>query len=162
MASNVLDSSRWGYAMTESGEPCAACAWDVCVQYYSEGILMLCIWKAWEPVLWQRAWECVVFWIVTNLRDRTSGFTSWEEREEVQVMTWLRCRLSFGLLRLAATAIRGSRTVGFNCRSTQQIELAAAEGRIPSDSHFNTLFVTINYLLRQDKCLNNFITLSAL
>ena len=53
MASSVLDSSRWGYAMTESGEPCAACAWDVCVQYYCTGILMLGTWKAREPVLWE-------------------------------------------------------------------------------------------------------------
>ena len=48
------------------------------------------------------------------------------------VMTWLRCRLSFSLLRSAITAIRGSRTVRFNRESTQQIELAAAEGHIPS------------------------------
>ena len=48
------------------------------------------------------------------------------------VMTWLRCRLSFSLLRSSITAIRGSRTVRFNRESTQQIELAAAEGRIPS------------------------------
>ena len=150
---DVLGSSRWGYTMTESGEPCAACAWDVCVQYYSEGILMLCIltlctWKVWEPVWWQAAWECVVFWLVTNLRDWTSGFTSREERAEVQlVITCLRYRLSFSLLRCTVTAIRGSRIVGFNCCSTQQIELAAAEGRIPSDWHFNTLFITVQYLL---------------
>ena len=75
------------------------------------------------------------------------------------VVTWLKCRLSFSLLRWAVTAIRGSRTVGFNCWSTQQIELAAVECRIPSDWHFNSLFVTIHYILQQDKCMNNFITL---
>ena len=49
-----------------------------------------------------------------------------------QVMTWLRCRLSFSLLRSAITAIRGSRTSATRRVNTDQIDLAIAEGRIPS------------------------------
>ena len=47
------------------------------------------------------------------------------------VMRWLRCRLSFSLLRSAIAAIRGSRNSSIKCLATQQIDLAAAEGQIP-------------------------------
>ena len=66
------------------------------------------------------------------------------------VMTWLRCRLSFSLLRSAVTAIRGSRIVRLKRDSTQQIELVAAEGRIPSLEKT----VTLLSLLRLKSNLN--------
>ena len=45
----------------------------------------------------------------------------------------VRYRLSsFSLMRSTITTIRGSRTVRLHCQSTQQIELVAAEGHIPS------------------------------
>ena len=48
------------------------------------------------------------------------------------VIKWLRCRLSFSLLRSSIAAIRGTRQLRFNGQSTQQIDLAIAEGHIPS------------------------------
>ena len=48
---------------------------------------------------------------------------------------WLRCRLNFSLLRSAVMCLRGSRTTGWqtNCNhSTESIDLAYSEGRLPS------------------------------
>ena len=49
-----------------------------------------------------------------------------------RVMQWLRCQLSFSLLRAAIAAIRGSRSAHSSRKSAAVIELAIAEGRVPS------------------------------
>ena len=49
-----------------------------------------------------------------------------------QLLKWLRCRLSFSLLRSSIAAIRGSRQSHFNVQSAKFINLATAEGHIPS------------------------------
>ena len=48
------------------------------------------------------------------------------------VMQCLRCQLSFSLLRAAIAAIRGSRSARSSRQSAAVIELAIAEGRVPS------------------------------
>ena len=53
-------------------------------------------------------------------------------------MRWLRCRLSFSLLRSAITAIRGTRVSALT--PTQSLRLAMAEGRIAETNKLKTLF----------------------
>ncbi|CAI8057996.1 hypothetical protein GBAR_LOCUS31557 [Geodia barretti] len=48
-------------------------------------------------------------------------------------MGWIRCRLSFAILRSAILCIRGSRSSRHRPVSELNIELAAAEGHVPSD-----------------------------
>ena len=49
-----------------------------------------------------------------------------------EVMQWLRCRVSFSLLRSSIGAIRGSRQSRPFQHSVKHLELASAEGHIPS------------------------------
>ena len=49
-----------------------------------------------------------------------------------RVMQWLRCQLSFSLLRAAIAAIRVSRSACSSRQSAAVIKLAIAEGGVPS------------------------------
>ena len=49
-----------------------------------------------------------------------------------EVMQWFRCRVSFSLLRASIAAIRGSRQSRPFQHSVKHLELASAEGHIPS------------------------------
>ena len=53
-----------------------------------------------------------------------------EKCTEQQRLKWLRCRLSFSLLRSAITAIRGTRTPARQNSQPESISLAMAEGNI--------------------------------
>ena len=55
-----------------------------------------------------------------------------ERAKILQVMQWLRCRVSFSLLRSSIAAIRGSRQSRPFQHPVKHLELAIAEGHIPS------------------------------
>ena len=56
-----------------------------------------------------------------------------QDKQYSLVMGWVRCRLSFAILRSAILCIRGSRSSRHRPVSELNIELAAAEGHVPSD-----------------------------
>ena len=56
-----------------------------------------------------------------------------QDKQYSLVMGWIRCRLSFAILRSAILCIRGSRSSRHRPVSELNIELAAAEGHVPSD-----------------------------
>ena len=49
-----------------------------------------------------------------------------------QVICWLRCQLSFSLLRSAIAAIRGTLLTKYQDNNFAHIDLAVAEGHVPS------------------------------
>ena len=49
-----------------------------------------------------------------------------------KTMNWIRCKLSFSLLRSAVMCIRGSRSAYHSPAVTEDIDLACSEGRVPS------------------------------
>ncbi len=55
-----------------------------------------------------------------------------QERPYSVVMGWVRCRLSFAIIR---SAIRGTRSTFGRPIYEGDLTLAAAEGRTPSDEH---------------------------
>ena len=56
-----------------------------------------------------------------------------QDKQYSLVMGWIRCRLSFAILRSAILCIRGSRSSRHRPVRELNIELAAAEGHVPSD-----------------------------
>ena len=56
-----------------------------------------------------------------------------QDKQYSLVMGWIRCRLSFAILRSAILCIRGSRSSRHHPVRELNIELAAAEGHVPSD-----------------------------
>ena len=56
-----------------------------------------------------------------------------QDKQYSLVMGWIRCRLSFAILRSAILCIRGSRSSHHRPVRELNIELAAAEGHVPSD-----------------------------
>ena len=61
------------------------------------------------------------------------GISRKEGKEYSVVMGWIRCRLSFAILRSAILCIRGSRSSRHRQVNELNIALAASEGCIPSD-----------------------------
>ena len=56
-----------------------------------------------------------------------------QDKQYSLVMGWIRCRLSFAILRSAILCIRGSRSSRHRPVRELNIELAASEGHVPSD-----------------------------
>ncbi len=61
------------------------------------------------------------------------GISTKERKDYSVVMGWIRCRLSFAILRSAILSIRGSRSSRHHPVHELNIELASSEGRVPSD-----------------------------
>ena len=56
-----------------------------------------------------------------------------EDKPYPTIMAWIRCRLSFAILRSAILCIRGSRSRRHRFVCESDITLAMSEGRVPSD-----------------------------
>ncbi len=63
-----------------------------------------------------------------------------QERPYSVVMGWMRCRLSFAIIRSAIMCIRGTRSTFGRPIYEGDLTLAAAEGRTPSDEHAITVY----------------------
>ena len=61
------------------------------------------------------------------------GISRKERKEYFVVMGWIRCRLSFAILRSAILCIRGSRSSRHRPAHELNIALATSEGCVPSD-----------------------------
>ena len=59
-------------------------------------------------------------------------FSLKKKLDYVNVMAWLRCRLSFSLLRLAITCLRGARSQRGCPANCGALDLALAEGQVCS------------------------------
>ena len=68
----------------------------------------------------------------TFYRRLADGISRKERKEYSVIMGWLRCRLSFAILRSAILCIRGSRSSHHRPINELNISLAASEGRVPS------------------------------
>ena len=60
------------------------------------------------------------------------GISRKEQKQYSVVMGWIRCRLSFAILRSAILCIRGSRSSHHRPKHELNITLATSEGRVPS------------------------------
>ena len=79
---------------------------------------------------------CLVI-LMTNYAQNYAGIkfacliSTKEQKEYSVVMDWIRCRLSFAILRSAILAIRGSRSSRHRPIHEMNIPLATSKGRIP-------------------------------
>ena len=69
----------------------------------------------------------------TFYRRLADGISLKEQKKYSVIMGWIRCRLSFAILRSAILCIRGSRSSRHRPVHELNISLAASEGRVPSD-----------------------------
>ena len=77
-----------------------------------------------------------MFWLVTNLMCRTSGCARTSKEEKAEVQSGDDVAEMMAVIQppaMGSHCDQRLRTVGLNCRSTQRMALAAAEGRISSD-----------------------------
>ena len=79
------------------------------------------------PPLWLRQHRCYDVIYVYFLAERVAQKTG--QRYD-HVMTWMRCKLSFLIMRSALLCLRGSRSVKMNSNVTEDFDLACDDARL--------------------------------